>query len=81
MGFVRRSKGDTLYAITLGVPDKETRIQSLAKPSARPISEVRLLGSEEKLPWAQQEDALVIQRPREMPCEHAVAFKITLSGS
>ena len=39
-------------------------------------SAIQLLGSQEKLSWAQDGDALVIQKPASWPCAHAVAFKI-----
>lgn len=73
--FTRSKDGKAVYAIALGLPDGEVRIQSLAKGKA-PVSEVRLLGSDEKLPWKQDADALVIQKPNSWPCKHAVAFKI-----
>lgn len=38
------TKNDALYAITLGVPQGETRIESVAKFEVRPIAEVGLLG-------------------------------------
>jgi len=74
------TKGDVLYAIALGVPTKPLRIKSLGKDAKlldRPIAGIQLLGSQEKLDWSQQPDALVIPCPAKMPCDHAVALKIT----
>ncbi len=35
------------------------------------------LGSDGKLEWSQDEKGLKILTPPKMPCEHAVAFKVT----
>jgi len=74
--FTRSKDGGIIYAMALGVPDGEVRIRSMARDKQR-ISGVRLLGSEEKISWKQEADALVIQKPAGWPCGHAVAFKIT----
>lgn len=74
--FTRSKDGKTLYAIALGVPGGEVRIKALAQ-GKKPVSNVRLLGSDEKLSWKQEADALVIQKPAAWPCRHAVAFKIS----
>ena len=42
------------------------------------ISEISLLGSHERLSWAQEEGGLAIQTPGTRPCDHAYTFKITL---
>jgi alpha-L-fucosidase len=74
------SKNGALYAITLGVPSGETRIESLGRNSGlsqKVVSRVQVLGSGEKLAWSQQEGALVIQNPSHQPCEHSLVFKLT----
>lgn len=73
--FTRSKDGKTMYAIALGVPEGEVRIKSLIG-GKRTVSDVRLLGSGEKLSWKQGADGLVIQKPAAWPCGHAVAFKI-----
>ncbi len=78
------TKNDALYALTLGVPQGETRIESLgasAQIAEKPATEVRLLGSEEKLNWTQDSGALVIQLPPKMPSEHAAVFEIAFQKS
>ncbi|HPA19048.1 MAG TPA: alpha-L-fucosidase [Verrucomicrobiae bacterium] len=73
--FTRSKDGQTLYAVALGIPEGEVRIQSLAK-GKKPVSSVQLLGSDERISWKQEADALVIQKPAAWPCGHAVAFRI-----
>jgi alpha-L-fucosidase len=73
------TKASALYAITLGVPTKEVRIKSLGQASTladKPVAEVTLLGSSEKLNWKQEADALVIQPAVHWPSQSAVTFAI-----
>jgi alpha-L-fucosidase len=72
------TKGDTLYAIALGVPQSELKIATLAS-SAGKIESISLLGSDVKLDWKQDAAALVIQPVAQWPCQHAVTFKITFA--
>ena len=71
--FTRAKDGSTLYAIVLGEPMEPVRITSLA---AERITSVSLLGSDAKVDWKQNPDALVIQIPHAWPCKHAVVYKI-----
>jgi alpha-L-fucosidase len=74
------TKGDTLYAIVLGVPTKPLRIKSLgaaAKLLDKPIANVQLLGSDETIQWSLVEDALTIGPARSKPSDIAVVFRIT----
>ena len=55
-------------------------IKSLAKSSplaAGKVSDVRLLGYEGKLEWTQNESGFSIKLPKEKPCQHVFALKIT----
>ncbi|OHB64490.1 MAG: alpha-L-fucosidase [Planctomycetes bacterium RBG_13_60_9] len=77
------TKGDTLYALIMGAPNTAVSIKSLgadAKLLEKPISEVTLLGSDEKLKWSQTGDALVIETPQNSPSDIAIVFKITPKG-
>jgi alpha-L-fucosidase len=79
--FTQSKDGKSLYAIALGMPTGPVRIQSLgsnAKLLDKPIASITLLGSDAKLDWKQEADALVIQSVAKWPCEHAVAFKVQL---
>ena len=53
------------------------RIQSLA---GMKVSGVKLLGSDAAVEWKQAADALEIQPAAKWPCEHAVAYKISLAN-
>jgi alpha-L-fucosidase len=70
-------KGDALYAICLGWPEREWRIASLGRGAGR-VTSVRLLGSEETLPWSQGPDGLTVTAPARRPCDHAYALWVEL---
>jgi alpha-L-fucosidase len=75
-------KGNMLYAFCMAVPTKDVRIKSLGKSStvsSSEVSTVQLLGSDEKLSWTQEADALAIRCPAKMPCEHAITFRIAMA--
>jgi alpha-L-fucosidase len=74
------SKGDALYAIVLGWPTKSLKIRSLGNSGKlldKPIVEISLLGSEEKIRWAQADDALSIEPAQTQPSEDAIVYKIS----
>ena len=67
------TKGNTLYAIVMGAPTNAVSIKSLgtnAKLLEKPISEITLLGSDEKLKWSQTADALVDRNTAEAAQQH-----------
>ncbi len=70
------TKDGALYAICMSVPDGPAKIVSLGK-SDKPIADVTLLGSKDKLSWKQNADGLTIQPVKSWPSEHAAVFKIT----
>jgi len=70
-------KGDTLYAIVLGLPAENTSIKALAiSGDNKQINSVELLGSNEKISWSQQKDGLMIKPARNYPSENAVVYRI-----
>ncbi|HKK11631.1 MAG TPA: alpha-L-fucosidase [Flavobacteriaceae bacterium] len=70
-------KGNILYASVLGVPLEDITIKSLGKNKGDfKIKEVRMLGSYEKLKWKQKAWGLVIEKPKDVPNNIAVVFKI-----
>ncbi len=74
---------NALYAITLGIPAGETRIEALGKGdslSAKTVAGVILLGCDAALEWTQQTGALVIQIPSQWSGQQAAAFKITFNS-
>jgi hypothetical protein len=46
----------------------------------RPIADVSLLGSDQKLAWKQTDDALVIPAPASAPSPEALVYKVVLKG-
>lgn len=73
------SKGDTLYAFCMDKPAGDIKISSLGKKSSisnRRVKSVVLLGSDEKLKWKQQDDALLISGPSKLPDWHVMTFRL-----
>jgi len=78
------TKGKTLYAIELGWPSSgEAVLHSLgsAAVNGQKIGSVVLLGSDAKLAFQQQADALRIHLPPQAPGKYAYAFRITCEGA
>jgi alpha-L-fucosidase len=73
--FTRSKDSTTVYAIVLGVPTQPIRIKSL---TGEKIASIALLGSEAKVEWKQEPDAVVIPVAATWPTPFAVAFKVTL---
>ena len=74
------TRGETLYAITLGEPQGRVAITSLglnAGHEARVVREVRLLGHARALDFQHTDAALVVELPGQLPARHASAFKIS----
>jgi alpha-L-fucosidase len=74
------TKGDALYAIELGSSTNVVAIKSLgtaAKLLDKPISNITLLGSDEKVQWLQTAGALTIKAPEKSPNGIAIVYKIT----
>jgi alpha-L-fucosidase len=74
------TKGDALYAITLGEPGRQVAITSLGRSGsygARAVQSVRLLGVAQPLNFQQGDTALVVDLPKRLPTRHASAFKIS----
>ncbi len=71
-------KGDSLYAICLGLPDKPVTLFALQGFRCYPgsVRSVVMLGSMEPIIWKHTTQGLVIQPPQERPCEHACVFRI-----
>ena len=75
------SKGDNLYAFCMSTPQSDIRVLSLGKNSAhagKGIASVSMLGSNEKLQWKQEDDALVITKPAKLPEWKVSGYKIVL---
>jgi len=73
-------KGNVLYATVLGVPTANVSLKFLGKKKDNAtIKSIKVLGSKEKLLWKQYPDSLVIQKPKIVPNNIAVVFKIDLN--
>lgn len=71
------ARDDALYAICMGEPKEELIITAVAAnlyPSE--IKSVWMLGSPAPVKWEFRPDGLRVVPPSELPCEHAVVFKI-----
>lgn len=70
-------KGNVLYATVMGVPTEDISLKSLVKNiGTNKITKIELLGSKEKLSWKQHSDSLIIEKPKFIPNDIAVVFKI-----
>jgi alpha-L-fucosidase len=74
-------KGDALYAIVLGVPDKDVRLHSLGSKAglADVVKSVKLLGSDEAVRWDRQADDLTLSAPTAPPSREAIVYKIAIA--
>jgi alpha-L-fucosidase len=73
------TKGNTLFAFCMAKPTTDIKMASLGKNSKyldKAIASVTMLGSNEKLNWVQQGDALVITKPVTLPAWQVTGFKI-----
>ena len=61
----------------MGVPTEDIRLKSLGKNKGyAKIKKIEMLGIKEKLSWNQNADSLVIKKPRTIPNNIALVFKI-----
>lgn len=75
------TKGNTLYAFCMGQPTTDLRILALGKDSkisSQKVASIKMLGSNEKINWKQEADALIISKPVKLPDWQVVTFKIEL---
>ena len=74
------ARGDTLYAVLLGWPEKgEALVQSLGSDLRlynREIGAVRMLGSSAELKWSRTGRGLKVRLPEDKPCAHAWVLRI-----
>lgn len=75
------TKGNNLYAFCMETPQSDIKIKSLGKNSTlndKKIKSVSLLGSNQKIKWKLEDDALVITKPDNMPNWVVLSFQIEL---
>ncbi|ESQ74503.1 alpha-L-fucosidase [Asticcacaulis sp. AC402] len=77
------TRGESLYAITLGEPKQNVAVTSLGRSGGqetRRVKRVQMLGVSKALTFRQTDTALVIDLPASLPTRHASAFKISFQG-
>jgi alpha-L-fucosidase len=73
------TKDGILYAFCLGTPTEDILIKSLGKKSkfyGKPVTSIKMLGSDIKVRWSVGNNALVIRKPAKMPQWQVTCFKI-----
>ena len=72
------TKDGVLYVFVLAVPTSSITVESLGLDAglAGSIVSIRLLGSDERVEWSQDEATLTIQNPVSRPSENVVAFEV-----
>lgn len=61
----------------MGIPTGNILLKSLAKKEGTgKIKKIELPGSKEKISWKQEADSLVIIKPKSIPNNIAIVFKI-----
>jgi alpha-L-fucosidase len=72
-------KGNAVYAIMFDWPGKTASVKSFGKNAGllEAVSEVCLLGCDEKLKWEWRDNALTVEMPAARPCDHAFVLKVT----
>ncbi len=73
------TKGNTLYVITLGLPENDLFLKSFAKDSLSSslrIKKISMLGDNQPLKWYLQEEGLSIGLPSAVPDSMALVFKV-----
>ena len=74
--YTRSKDGQTIYAMTLGIPEKSVIFEALNKVAVR---SVELLGSDQSVSWTQSDAGLVIEpNGTTFNSELAVAWKVSL---
>jgi len=76
-------KGDDLYTTVLAWPGEKCTIRTFSgdyrnNPLYKnEIKQISMLGDNKPLKWSFEKAGLVIETPKNKPCEHAFVFKIT----
>jgi alpha-L-fucosidase len=73
-------KGKTLYTFCIEKSAGDIHIKSLGlkTETGAKISSVKMLGSDEKITWTQNDDEVVIKKPVKLPAYNTVVFAVKL---
>lgn len=77
------TKDSNVYAFVMAIPQGDIKLSSLGKNARladKDIISVSLLGSNEKLKWKQEDDALLITKPVNLPSWKVQGFKIAFKN-
>jgi alpha-L-fucosidase len=82
--FTRNKANTVIYAIVLGWPSEPITVQSLGSSSATnpgKVARVQLVGTDAKVDWTQQAQALRVELPKgyNPAVGYAAALKVTLA--
>jgi alpha-L-fucosidase len=73
-------KGKILYAFCMENPTEDIHVKSLGlkTETGAKVSSIKMLGSEEKITWTQNDNEVVIQKPAKLPAYSTVVFAVKL---
>jgi len=74
------TKDNDLFAYCMDSPTDDIRISSLGRNSNlidSKVKSVKMLGSDEKLKWKQEPDALIIHKPAKLPDWKVIGFQVS----
>jgi len=72
------AKGDVLYVTALGLPNAQLNVKSLSLKSGNgKVSSIKMLGSDQKITWKQNDNELIIEPSKSYPSEYAVSYAVT----
>ncbi|MDR2382431.1 MAG: alpha-L-fucosidase [Prevotellaceae bacterium] len=73
-------KGKTLYAFCMENPTGDIHIKSLGlkTETGAKISSIKMLGSEEKITWSQNDEEAIIRKPAKLPAYNTIVFAVKL---
>jgi len=73
------TKGETLFAFCMEKPTVDISITSIGKNSklaAGQIASIKMLGSDTKIKWSQNNEAVIIRKPAKLPSWNVLCLKI-----
>jgi alpha-L-fucosidase len=73
-------KGKTLNVFSMENPTEDIHVKSLGlkTETGAKVSSVKMLGSEEKIQWTQNDEEVIIKKPAQLPAYSTVVFAVKL---
>ena len=74
------TKGKTLYTFCMENPTGDIHIKSLGlkTETGKKVTSIKLLGSDEKIQWTQNEEEAIIRQPSRLPAFNTIVFAIQM---